>query len=355
MVLSRSRYKYVWFSESPFTTIEAITDHDKAFLYFEGIPQEIVYDQDKLLLVSENKGDLILTDAFRKYASYRKLKLHFCRRSDPESKGKIENVVKYIKYNFLRGRVYVNIDTLNGQVMAWLSRTANAKIHAATKLVPRDEWMIEKGYLKPIMDSFPPESILKKYKVRKDNTIPFKGNFYRVPPGTYKNPDTTVGIEISDDNLLVIYDAQNNRIASHILCKDKGKTIGGTNYKRDFSLGIDQLIDELSGQFTSPCKAKEYFLQIRHDKPRYIRDQLQHIKKLTGLFDMGVMNQAMDFCIENKIYKATDMGSVAKKIHSGKAQETVIKQPIIINTINRSAHKIIPNKSDISDYQSLMN
>jgi hypothetical protein len=70
---------------------------------------------------------------------------------------------------------------------------------------------------------------------------------------------------------------------------------------------------------------------------------------------MEVMNQAMDFCIENRIYRATDLGSVAKKIHSRNTQKTTIKQPIIIDTINRTAHKIIPNKSDISDYQSLMN
>jgi transposase len=355
MVLSRSRYKYVWFSERSFTTLEAIAAHDKAFQFLEGIPREIVYDQDKLLLVAENKGDLILTDAFRKYASYRSLKLHFCRKSDPQSKGKIENVIKYIKYNFLRGRIFVNIDTLNGQAMAWLSRTANAKTHGTTRLMPRDEWIIEKGSLKPILDSFRPESTLVTYKVRKDNTIPFKGNFYRVPPGTYKNHDTTVGIEITDDDRLIIYDVQNNKIATHPLYKGKGKIIGGSNYKRDFSLGIDQFIDELSGQFVNPEQAREYLLQIRYDKPRYVRDQLQYIKKLIGIFDMEVMNQAMDFCIENRIYRATDLGSVAKKIQSQNTQESTIKQPIIIDTINRTAHKIIPNKSDISDYQSLMN
>ena len=106
MVLSRSRYKFVWFSEKPFTTLTAIAEHDKAFQYMEGIVFEIVYDQDTLLLVDENKGDVILTEAFRKYADYRGFKLHFCRKSDPESKGKIENVVKYVKYNFLRGRTF---------------------------------------------------------------------------------------------------------------------------------------------------------------------------------------------------------------------------------------------------------
>ena len=191
MVLSRSRYKYVWFSESPFTTLSAIAAHDRAFWYMEGITLEIVYDQDTLLLVDENKGDLILTEAFRKYADYRGFKLHFCRKSDPESKGKIENVVKYVKYNFLRGRTFVNIDTLNGQCMAWLSRTANAKVHASTHKIPYQEWLIEKAYLRPVTESFKPESALRSYNVRKDNTISFKSNFYRVPVGTYKPPYTS--------------------------------------------------------------------------------------------------------------------------------------------------------------------
>jgi transposase len=355
MVLSRSRYKFVLHQDHPFTTVDAICAHELAFVFFNGILEVVVYDQDTLLLISENKGDLILTEAFRKYAEYRGFKLHFCRKSDPESKGKIENVVKYIKHNFLRGRIYINTKVLNDQTIDWLSRTANAKVHSTTRKIPYQEWLTEKGYLRPMMDSFKPESALIEYNVIKDNTISFKGNFYRVPVGTYKPPRTTVRTEVTDDNRLIIYDENNKKIATHKIYSGKGKTIGGNNYKRDFSAGIDQLMDELSGQFTNPVQAKEYFLKIRHDKPRYIRDQLLHIKKLTGTYDMESMNQAMDFCIENKIYRATDLESVVKRILSQRSQETAISQPIDIKTINQTSHRIIPNKSNISDYQSLMN
>jgi len=355
LVLSRSRYKHLCFSERPYTTLIAIADHEKAVNYLEGITEEIVYDQDTLLLVKENIGDLILTEAFRKYAEYRGFKLHFCRKSDPESKGKIENVIKYIKHNFLRGRIFVNIDTLNAQAIAWLERTANTKVHATTQKIPRDEWIIEKRYLRPVLDSFKPESVMDDHQVIKDNVISFKGNFYRVPPGTYKGPGTIVWTEVTDDNRLIIYDVDKNKIASHKIYSGKGKTIGGSNYMRDFSSGIDRLIDDLSSKFNDPERVKEYLRQIRQDKPRYVRDQLQHIKKLTGNFDMDVMNLAMDFCMKNRIYRATDLGSVARKIHTRGAQDETIKQPIKIETINRTAHKIIPNKSDISDYQSLMN
>jgi transposase len=355
LVLSRSRYKYLCFSERPYTTLLAIAAHESAFHYQEGITQEIVYDQDTLLLVKENIGDLILTDAFRRYAEYRGIKLHFCRKSDPESKGKIENVIRYIKHNFLRGRVFVDIDTLNAQAIAWLERTANTKVHATTLRVPQDEWIIEKGYLRPVLDSFKAESVLDDHLVIKDNVISFKGNFYRVPPGTYKGTGTIVRTEVTDDNHLFIYDVDKNKIASHKIYSGKGKTIGGKNYMRDFSSGIDQLINDLSSQFNDPERTREYLQQIRQDKPRYIRDQLQHIKKLTGSFDMKVMNLALDFCIKNRIYRATDLGSVAKKLHIQRNQDETIKQPLKIETINRTAHKIIPNKSNISDYQSLMN
>ena len=96
MILSRSRFKYVWFTDRYFTSELAIIAHEKAFEYIEGVPDEIVYDQDKVFIVSENGGDIILTAAFRAYTREQSFSLHFCRKSDPESKGKVENLVKYI-------------------------------------------------------------------------------------------------------------------------------------------------------------------------------------------------------------------------------------------------------------------
>ena len=65
MVLSRSRCKYVFHSLTPFTSALTVYAHIKAFEYFGGIPSEIVYDQDKVLLVDENLGNLILTEVFQ--------------------------------------------------------------------------------------------------------------------------------------------------------------------------------------------------------------------------------------------------------------------------------------------------
>lgn len=46
------------------TTLDMIRPHENAFHQFVGMTAEVVYDQDNLIEVSEDVGDLILTQAF---------------------------------------------------------------------------------------------------------------------------------------------------------------------------------------------------------------------------------------------------------------------------------------------------
>lgn len=87
MVLSHSRYKFILWQEKPFTTETFIRAHIKAFNFFGGRPQELVYDQDKILAVSENHGDIVYTEGFQSYVNEMKFDIFLCHGADPESKG----------------------------------------------------------------------------------------------------------------------------------------------------------------------------------------------------------------------------------------------------------------------------
>lgn len=129
MVLSNPRYKYVeWLDRHPVTT-NFINFHERAFEYFGSMPEEIVYDQDRLLIVSENFSYIIYTYEFANYRQRKKFNTFICRGSDPETKGRIEAVVKYIKNNFAHHRVF----TFNQQTPEWLERTGNALVHGTKK------------------------------------------------------------------------------------------------------------------------------------------------------------------------------------------------------------------------------
>ncbi len=47
------------------STKEVISHLLNSFDYFKGVPEEIVIDQDNLMVMSENAGDIIYTDDFK--------------------------------------------------------------------------------------------------------------------------------------------------------------------------------------------------------------------------------------------------------------------------------------------------
>lgn len=198
MVLSHSRFKYVEWLDRPPVTTDFINFHEHAFAYFGGMPHEIVYDQDRLLLVTENFGDITYTAEFENYRQRRKFNTFICRSSDPETKGKIEAVVKYAKFNFARHRIFTTIEDLNQQCLNWLERTGNARIHGTTKKVPAEMLIFEQTHLRQVPDirtSTILDTIIPR-KVRKNNTIEFNANRYSLPLGTYDS-GKEVGLKIN--------------------------------------------------------------------------------------------------------------------------------------------------------------
>ncbi len=106
-----------------FRTTDLVRCHENAFEFFGGMPDEMVYVQDNLLAVSENAGDLLFTKEFENYRKLRKFNIYLCRKSDPQAKGKIEVVVKFVKHNFMKRREFRDIYLWNQQAIRWLERT----------------------------------------------------------------------------------------------------------------------------------------------------------------------------------------------------------------------------------------
>ena len=101
-VLSYSRLMHVSVSARPIDTDTLIRQHDAAFRYFGGMPQECVYDQTKLVVISETFRELKLNQRFHQYATAAGFHIRACEGYDPESKGKVEAGVKYVKHRFIR-------------------------------------------------------------------------------------------------------------------------------------------------------------------------------------------------------------------------------------------------------------
>jgi transposase len=360
IVLSRSRMKFVWFVDRPFTAHHVCLAHEKSFGFLGGVPKEIVYDLDRAMVVNENLGEIILTKKFKDYVAARSFSRHFCRKADPESKGKVENVVKYVKQNFLYNRAYYDIETLNHQALGWLSRTANLIAHSVTKKSPADEHRIEVSHLNPYTPLLLEDTTVNAYQVRKDNTIAYRSNFYSLPIGTYKGSDSKVFIKEYEGSL-EIYDLQQTLLCTHLLSIDKGRVIVNTNHKRDRSETIKKLIESALTYFTDKEAATEYFQHIRSSLPRYIRDHLQVILKTLQRADWpsgsaSVADETLKHCMEHELYHGYDFEKVFwVNVHESESRKATSPPIKPLNTQSQKMANQKPDKSNIDDYQQIFN
>ena len=54
---------------------------------------------------------------FMDFAEYYGIVIRLCYPYGPETKGKIENTIKYLRYNFFNGRTFSNLNDINIQCM----------------------------------------------------------------------------------------------------------------------------------------------------------------------------------------------------------------------------------------------
>lgn len=313
-ILSHSRFKYVEWLDRPFQTTDLIHMQENAFRHFGGMTQEIVYDQDRLLAVSENAGDIIMTAEFTKYQQTRKFKVYLCRKADPQSKGKIEQVIKYVKNNFAKNRVFDNLPDWQEACMKWLKRTGNYKVHHNTKKRPSEVHALEKQHLQKVFGSYLFEKIFGTSitrKVHKDNVIRFGGNRYSVPLGTYRKGSQNIVHLQSDGQYLTVRLHPNGPvIARHTLSKEDGLIITDPSHRERSRSKRDQLIKQIEEMVPEKETIGWLIKQLAERYPRHLIDQLKIVQAAILTYP-AFIEEALDEMKRLKLNSANDLRDIA--------------------------------------------
>ena len=305
MVMSHSRKKFVYFQDHPFNAEEFIQAHDMAFKYYGGRTQEIVYDQDRVMTVAENAGDLIFTETFDSYRNYTGFSVRLCRGYDPESKGKIESAVKYVKGNFLACRIYYGISELNSEGMAWLDRTANANIHETTKMIPNVMFAEEIKHLKAVPTLSKPEAP-RTAIVRKTNVVHYKQNRYEMPKGTYfPGREAIISVDSKNSNVSFCDKETGEFFVTHNIAIDVvGKLIQiPKNACRYRDNNYDKLKIKIVTEFE---ESADYIESLIKKYPRYAKDQLRIMRNCIEQYSKKELENALQYCMSKDLISANE-------------------------------------------------
>jgi len=279
-VLSYSRLMHVTVSAQPIDTQALIYQHDAAFRYFGGMPQECVYDQTKLVVIHEVFRELELNQRFHQYATSAGFDIRACEGYDPESKGKVESGVKYVKQNGLYGEAFKDWKSLETYMADWLDTVANQRVHGTTGQQPwthydHQEKVKMQSYLTP--SSLQNKSVADETRqVDKTSLISWQSNKYSVPMA-YQS--AKVGVSTDAGQLLIKDLANGEQIAEHIISLEKGQIIKNTHHYRDRQQRVETLEAVLSEQLGDNVSQRLCAL-LKASSPKIYKDQLLGAKQV---------------------------------------------------------------------------
>ncbi len=201
--------------------------HERAFAELGGVPQEILYDNMKTVVVktlslgTDERGEIRWNPGFLDFARYWGFTPRLCQPYRPQTKGKVEAGVKYLRRNFLCAREADSLQELRGQLRVWLSEVANVRMHGTTHRIVAEAWREEKPYLQPV-GARPPYPFVQDEtrRVSDDAYVTFRSNRYASP---WELAGKGVSVHLVDEQVQILRSQQ--VVATYSLCTGTYQTI----------------------------------------------------------------------------------------------------------------------------------
>lgn len=156
--------------------------HEHAFEHFAGVTREILYDRMRTVIQGERDGMKHWNPTFQAFARHWGFEPRVCRPYRAQTKGKVESGVKYVKRNFIPGRVFRDLEDFNEQLAAWQAEIADVREHGTTHEPPIQRFAREAPALTPLAGRAGFLSAMPRSRiVASDWLVSIEANRYSVP------------------------------------------------------------------------------------------------------------------------------------------------------------------------------
>lgn len=344
MVLAFSRMIYIEFTRSE-KFEEFIRCHENAFKFFGGAPKECWYD-NLATAVAERMGGLIrFNSRFMAYMAHHGIRPHACNVARGNEKGRVEDLVKYIRSSFWAARVFKDFDDLTTQAIVWRNQKANVREHRTTRRVVRVMFEAEEKekllWLNPV--PYDTDEIFSRH-VTSDFHIQYESNRYSVP---WTLVGMTVTVRVNPREIKVFY--HQKLICSHQRCYRKNQVITTEAHRAGLlerKPGVARESWQLSFIKNLGPQMAEYVELIRQG-PRSLKNELNRLVGLTTVYGEEAVKEACGECLRLGIIGVDSVELSLKRRHHPSGL-----QPELINFTNEKLNRV-PPAVDLRIYDAL--
>jgi transposase len=204
-----------------------------AFAYLGGVPEEILFDNMKTVVLNREGGAIHFNPGFLDFTGHHDFTPRLCRPYRARTKGKVEAGVKYVRRHFFAGTQFTGLEDLNCQLRHWLDEVANARVHGTTGEVP---WRrLAEEPLRPLPERPYAVTPAVLRQVGRDCLVTYRGNRYSVPVEYCRRP---VIVQEMGEHLVISYEGE--PIAQHRRCEERWRVIVDPEHFRNLRARRDQ-------------------------------------------------------------------------------------------------------------------
>lgn len=152
------------------------------FVELGGVPWAVTSDNMKTITLGRDEHNQpIWHPAFQKFAAEFGFHPSLCAPGAANQKGAVENLVKYVKGNFLAGRSFYDDLDLEQQTQAWLYEVNEVRLSSATEQVPRVRLAEERRQLGKLPAAAADYGFFDSVLVSRESLVTIATNRYSVP------------------------------------------------------------------------------------------------------------------------------------------------------------------------------
>jgi len=304
MVLSWSRKVHLefFYDQKLHSFIEG---HNNAFRRFGGIPQVILYDNLKSVVLEREGKSFVFNPEFTDYA----MQLGFERRAvgvrRGNEKGRVERLIRYVRENFFMALNFADLDDLNRKAELWLETKSDARRKPDdSSLTVKQAHAIELESLRRIPSELPPPEMTITARVRKTPYITVDGNEYSVPPQLVLQ---NVSVRLSRNKLEVHYNGA--KMAEHKRSYGKEEVIENPEHIAELqkykAMSAPQSV---RGELLASMSHLKDYLEMISQENRSIGSAISALSRLEQSYGTTKVNDALKEALESG---STQIGAIS--------------------------------------------
>jgi hypothetical protein len=226
-----------------------------------------------------------------------------------QEQGRVENAVKFIQANFLRGLELPPWAALNPAARHWLDTIANVRIHGHTHQTPLALFELEKPKLKPLSALPYDVATVRPLPANSRFRVIFETNRYSVPAHL---AGTTLVVKSYPDRLLFFH--QNQCVAEHPRSYDRHRDFEHPDHAQPLLAQRQKAREQQRvHRFLSLCpQAPDYYEQLQQRRLN-ARHHVQKILALVEIYGADRVTRALQDAHQYQAYSCEYVANILEQ------------------------------------------